>query len=232
MLISLLSNLKSDLFSGIVVFLVALPLCLGIATASGVEPFAGLISGIVGGLVVALLSGSRLSVSGPAAGLVVIVVEAIAQLGSFSAFLTAVLLAGCLQLLLGIIKAGNLAAYIPSSVIKGMLAAIGILLIINQFPLAVGLNKHESNGLDASLVNLSTPFGYVSLTAIVISIVGLGILFAWNHASLKRFTIIRSVPAPLVVVLAGVTFTWLLDAFAPHLAPRQRTVFRYWNLIL
>ena len=118
--VSRLSTLRSDVFAGVVVFLVALPLCLGIATASGVEPFAGLVSGIVGGLVVALLSGSHLSVSGPAAGLVVIVVSAIASLGSFSAFLCAVLIAGALQIGFGLLRAGRLASFVPVAVIKGL----------------------------------------------------------------------------------------------------------------
>ena len=132
-----LSTLPRDIVAGIVVFLVALPLCLGIANASGVEPFAGLVSGIVGGIVVALLSGSSLSVSGPAAGLVVIVVEGIAQLGSFSAFLLAVLLSGAMQFGFGMLQAGRFAAYVPSPVIKGMLAAIGLLLIVKQIPVCV-----------------------------------------------------------------------------------------------
>ncbi|WP_455775141.1 SulP family inorganic anion transporter, partial [Burkholderia stabilis] len=134
-----LSTLPRDIVAGIVVFLVALPLCLGIANASGVEPFAGLVSGIVGGIVVALLSGSSLSVSGPAAGLIVIVVEGIAQLGSFSAFLLAVLLSGVLQFGFGMLRAGRFAAYVPSPVIKGMLAAIGLLLIVKQIPFAFGI---------------------------------------------------------------------------------------------
>src|SRR5688572_10996486 len=130
--------LKNDLPSGVVVFLVALPLCLGIALASGAPLFSGLIAGIVGGTVIALASGSSLGVSGPAAGLTVIVFNAITELGSFDVFLVAVTLAGLLQILLGYLKAGIIGYYFPSNVIKGMLAAIGIILILKQIPHAVG----------------------------------------------------------------------------------------------
>ena len=129
-----LGSLGSDLPSALVVFLVALPLCLGIALGSGAPLFSGLIAGIVGGIVVGFLSGSQLSVSGPAAGLTAIVVVAIGKLQVYEAFLLAVVLSGIFQLVLGFIKAGILGDYIPSSVIKGMLAAIGLILILKQIP--------------------------------------------------------------------------------------------------
>lgn len=131
-------NLKKDLPSSIVVFLVALPLCLGIALASGAPLFAGVLTGIIGGIVVGTFSGSQLSVAGPAAGLTVIVLNAITKLGSYETFLLAIVLAGVFQMLLGILKAGTIANYFPSAVIEGMLAAIGIILIMKQFPHAVG----------------------------------------------------------------------------------------------
>src|SRR4051812_34204286 len=131
-------NLKKDIPSSIVVFLVALPLCLGIALASGAPLFAGILTGIIGGIVVGSVSGSQLSVAGPAAGLTVIVFNAIATLGSYETFLLAILLAGAMQIILGIVKAGTIANYFPSAVIEGMLAAIGIILIMKQFPHAVG----------------------------------------------------------------------------------------------
>ncbi|WP_322054250.1 SulP family inorganic anion transporter [Paraburkholderia bannensis] len=205
------TTLRSDLFAGIVVFLVALPLCLGIATASGVEPFAGLLSGIVGGLVVALLSGSHLSVSGPAAGLVVIVVSAIGTLGSFSAFLCAVLLAGALQVVFGLLRAGQLASFVPVPVIKGMLASIGLLLIVKQVPLAMG------GGAPASAGTLATPFGPVLLPALVLAAVSVALLFAWETPRAKRFALVRAVPGPLAVVALGIGMTVLLDRFAPAL---------------
>src|SRR5688500_7213651 len=134
-------NLKYDLPAGVVVFLVALPLCLGIALASGAPLFAGIIAGFVGGIIIGSLSGSALGVSGPAAGLTVIVLTAITSLGSYPVFLLAVVIAGVIQIILGIIKAGIIGYYFPSSVIKGMLAAIGLILIFNQIPHAVGFGK-------------------------------------------------------------------------------------------
>ncbi|KAE8753557.1 MULTISPECIES: SulP family inorganic anion transporter [Paraburkholderia] len=217
------STFQRDLLAGTVVFLVALPLCLGIANASGVEPFAGLVSGIVGGLVVAVLSGSRLSVSGPAAGLVVIVVDGIAQLGSFSAFLLAVLLSGAIQFGFGMLKAGRFAAYVPSPVIKGMLAAIGVLLIVKQFPLALGLfGANASAGSHAAARmagSVTTPFGSISLAACVLTLLSLAILVGWETRALRRFVLVRLIPAPLAVVLLGIGATLLLSLFAPSFAP-------------
>ncbi|WP_168789728.1 SulP family inorganic anion transporter [Paraburkholderia aromaticivorans] len=205
-----------DMFAGTVVFLVALPLCLGIANASGVDPFAGLLSGIIGGLVVALLSGSHLSVSGPAAGLVVIVVDGMTRLGSFPSFLMAVLLAGAMQFGFGLLKAGRFAAYVPSSVIKGMLAAIGLLLIIKQAPLAAGLANGSASGTTGTIV---TPFGAMSVAACAIAIVSLAILASWETRAARRFALVRHVPAPLAVVLFGISVTLLLDFAAPGFAP-------------
>jgi MFS superfamily sulfate permease-like transporter len=215
--VSRLSNLRSDVFAGIVVFLVALPLCLGIATASGVDPFAGLVSGIVGGLVVAVLSGSHLSVSGPAAGLVVIVVSAIASLGSFSAFLAAVLIAGALQIGFGLLRAGQLASFVPVAVIKGMLASIGIILIVKQIPLGVGL----VSGADANVAHaamLATPFGDLSMVTTALALVSLAMLFAWETPRAKRYAIVRMLPGPLAVVALGIGVTLALDVLAPALA--------------
>ncbi|PMS17685.1 hypothetical protein C0Z18_19730 [Trinickia dabaoshanensis] len=212
-----LSTLRSDVFAGIVVFLVALPLCLGIATASGVPPFAGLVSGIVGGLIVALLSGSHLSVSGPAAGLVVIVVSAIASLGSFSAFLAAVLIAGALQVAFGLLRAGRIASFVPAAVIKGMLASIGIILIVKQIPLAVGLiGEAESNLMHPGAV--STPLGAMLPVALALCTASVAILFAWETPQAKRYAFVRAVPGPLAVVALGIGVTVLLDRFAPPLS--------------
>ena len=135
------ANLKYDLPAGLVVFLIALPLCLGIALASGAPLFAGMIAGIVGGLVVGSLSGSHTSVSGPAAGLTAVVLVSIQQLGSFEAFLLAMVVAGVFQLILGFAKAGMIANYFPSNVIKGMLTGIGIIIILKQIPHALGYDK-------------------------------------------------------------------------------------------
>ena len=197
------STLRSDIFAGIVVFLVALPLCLGIATASGVAPFAGLVSGIVGGLVVALLSGSHLSVSGPAAGLVVIVVTAIASLGSFSAFLAAVPIAGALQVGFGLLRAGRVASYVPAAVIKGMLASIGIILIIKQIPLGAGLVAGaDSNSSHAATI--STPFGEILPVSLVLCAISVAMLVAWETPRAKRYAWVRAMPGPLAVVVLGI----------------------------
>jgi len=136
-----IKNLQSDLPASLVVFLVALPLCLGIALGSKVPLFSGIIAGVVGGIVIGVLSGSPLSVSGPAAGLTAIVAAAILKLPTFETFLLAVVIAGIIQLILGFLKAGILGDYVPNSVIKGMLAAIGIILILKQLPHLVGFDK-------------------------------------------------------------------------------------------
>ncbi len=209
-----------DMLAGVIVFFVALPLCLGIANASGVDPLAGLLSGMIGGLVVALLSGSQLSVSGPAAGLVVIVVDGIAKLGGFSAFLVAVALAGALQFVFGVLRAGRFAAYVPSSVIKGMLAAIGLLLIIKQVPLALGLASGASVGAGAAAPGmLATRFGAFSMTAMLVTLLSAAVLIGWDTPMLRRFTLVRALPSPLVVVALGIGVTLLLDAVAPGMAP-------------
>jgi carbonic anhydrase len=140
-------NLKYDLPSSLVVFFVAVPLCLGIALASGAPFFSGLIAGIVGGIIIGSLSNSQLSVSGPAAGLTAIVLAGINKLGAFETFLVAVFLAGAIQLLLGFLRAGSIANYFPSSVIKGMLTAIGIIIILKQIPHAVGYKADTEGSL-------------------------------------------------------------------------------------
>ncbi|WP_233886999.1 SulP family inorganic anion transporter [Paraburkholderia flagellata] len=201
-----LSAFARDLAAGTVVFLVALPLCLGIARASGAEPLTGLVSGIVGGIVVAALSGSRLSVSGPAAGLVVIVVDGIARLGSFSAFLIAVLLSGVLQFGFGMLRAGRLASYVPTPVIKGMLAAIGLLLVIKQVPLALGLRSSNDSG------SLTGALQSISPVVCAVAVLSLAILAGWETRALRRFALVRLVPAPLVVVVAGVSATLVCGA--------------------
>ncbi|WP_277182843.1 SulP family inorganic anion transporter [Caballeronia sp. BR00000012568055] len=213
-----LADFPRDIFAGTVVFLVAMPLCLGIANASGVEPFAGLLSGIIGGLVVALLSGSQLSVSGPAAGLIVIVVDGIAGLGSFSTFLLAVLLSGAIQFGFGLLKAGRFAAYVPSSVIKGMLAAIGLLLVIKQIPLAAGFANEGAPAASGAGV-LNTPLGPISIAACAVAVVSLAMLAGWETRAMRRFALVRAVPAPLAVVALGIGVTLLLDMLAPGFAP-------------
>jgi len=195
-------DLKYDFPASIVVFLVALPLCLGIAMASGAPLFAGILTGIIGGLVVASMSKSPLSVSGPAAGLTVIVLGAIEQLGAYETFLLAVVIAGVVQLILGIIKAGMIGNYFPSAVILGMLAAIGITIILKQIPLAFGLSEEHAFEIDAGggiAAFKDTIFGNISWAATIICLLSLIILIYW-----PKIKGLNKVPAPLVVVLLGI----------------------------
>ncbi len=181
-------NLLADLPASLVVFLVALPLCLGIALASGAPLVSGLVAGIVGGLVVAPLSGSQLMVSGPAAGLTAVVISAISTLGGFDTFLTAVVLAGIMQFGFGAARAGFIAKYFPSAVIKGMLAAIGIILVLKQVPHAMGydaeamgVEQFHAVGTENTFSTILHLAGRINPTAVVLSVVSLIILFLWDH---------------------------------------------------
>jgi MFS superfamily sulfate permease-like transporter len=203
--------LKNDLPSGLVVFLVALPLCLGIALASGAPLFSGIIAGIVGGIVVASASGSSLSVSGPAAGLTVIVLNAITELGSFDVFLLAVLIAGIIQIVLGYIRAGIIAYYFPSNVIKGMLAAIGIILILKQIPHAIGYDVDNEGDFDFLQADGQNTFSgilnainYIHPGALLIALISLSILILWERPFLKKYNFFKLVPGALIVVVIGV----------------------------
>lgn len=207
------ANLKYDLPAGLVVFLVALPLCLGIALASGAPLFSGLIAGIIGGTVIALFSGSDVSVSGPAAGLAVIVATAIENLGSFRIFLLAVAISGVIQILIGFLRAGVLGNYVPNAVIKGMLAAIGIVIILKQIPHALGRDDDfegdfdfflTSQGESNTLLDIVKAIYSADGTAVVISLLSLAVLLAWERPWLQRFRLFRLMPAPLLVVFLGI----------------------------
>lgn len=200
----------SDLSASIVVFLVALPLCLGIALGSGAPLFSGIIAGIVGGIVIGSLSGSQLSISGPAAGLTVIVATAILKLQVYEAFLLAVVVAGFFQLIFGFINAGILGDYVPNSVIKGMLAAIGLILILKQFPHLVGYDADFEGDETFVQVNSDNTFSgllqavnKIHPLAVVIGVVSLLILILWERPFMKKISLVKLVPGPLVVVLAG-----------------------------
>ncbi|MCF1753326.1 SulP family inorganic anion transporter [Mariniradius sediminis] len=218
------SQLSNDLPAGLVVFLVALPLCLGIALASGAPLFSGIIAGVIGGIVIGSLSGSHTSVSGPAAGLTVIVLNAITELGAFNIFLLAVVLAGIIQIVLGVLKAGVIGYYFPTSVIKGMLAGIGIILIIKQIPYAFGVNETKDldkyipfvNDLDAvmALKNLGNQ---LDVGAIIISAVSIGILILWDHPVIKKARFSKVIPGPLVVVLLGIGINKFFKFVIPSL---------------
>lgn len=206
-----LKYLKNDLPAGLVVFLVALPLCLGIALASGAPLFSGIISGIVGGTIVAFASGSQLSVSGPAAGLTVIVLNALQQIGSYEAFLLAVVLAGVLQILLGYLKAGIIGNYFPSNVIKGMLAAIGIILVLKQIPHAVGYDSDNEGDFyffqldgENTISEIFKSLNYIHPSALLITIVSLFILILWERPFLKNYSFFRTIPGALIVVVLGI----------------------------
>ena len=204
-------SLKTDALSGLVVFLVALPLCLGIAVASGAPPFAGIISGIIGGIVVGFLSNSNVSVSGPAAGLIAIVLVAITNLG-YEAFLLAIVIAGIFQLILGYAKAGSLSNYIPSGVIEGMLTGIGIIIIKKELPHAIGYDtEHEGDFFSYHIMDkadqgfwgeLLHSFNMAHTGIILVTIISIAILVAFNNiAFLKK---IKAIPGALVVVLVGI----------------------------
>jgi MFS superfamily sulfate permease-like transporter len=214
---------RQDLKAGITVFFVALPLCLAISLSSNTPLYAGLIAGIVGGIVVTMISGSHLSVSGPAAGLTAISAAAIAELGGLDLFFVSVAIAGCLQILLGILRLGGFTHFIPSSVIKGMLAAIGVLLIIRQLPLLVGYDQPEfwtrdlfnlfsfSHGFE----NISKFIHHSSAGTLVISVSSLLLLIFWKRKLSAR---IPAVPASFVVVVFGSLLAWLCSRYMPSLA--------------
>jgi len=205
-------NVGADLPASIVVFLVALPLCLGIALGSNAPNlFAGLIGGVIGGIVIGSLSGSQLSVSGPAAGLTAIVAAAIGKLPAWEAFLLAVVLAGMIQVAFGFMRGGLLGDYVPNSVIKGMLAAIGLILILKQFPHLVGFDKNfegDESFVQADQENtfseILKALNYLTPVAVIIGVLGLAIQVLWDKVLMKKSPVFKLIPAPLVVVLAGV----------------------------
>lgn len=206
-------DLVHDLPASVVVFFVALPLCLGIALASGAPLFAGIIAGIVGGIVVGAASGSPLGVSGPAAGLTVIVFAAIATLGSWQAFLVAVVLAGILQLIMGYLRLGLIAYYFPTSVIKGMLTGIGLIIILKQIPHALGYDKDfegdlsfQAAGDTNTLTDLLSAFDYINPGALLISATSLFILILWDVFLIKKHRLFELIQGPVVVVLLGIVF--------------------------
>lgn len=219
------SALGADIPSSVVVFLVALPLCLGIAVASDATPLSGIIAGIVGGIVVGAISGSHTSVSGPAAGLTVIVAGAIGASVSYEAFLCAVVLSGVIQIALGLVKAGMIGEYIPASVIKGMLAAIGLILILKQIPHLLGRDivpegveefaqNDGENTFSEILVSIQNP----TPTAIVMGFISILILVLWDLKKIKSLKFFQLFPGSLAVVIIGVLINEYLQLNAPELA--------------
>ena len=213
------SNLKYDAPASIIVFLVAVPLCLGIALASGAPLFSGIIAGIIGGIVVGALSGSQLGVSGPAAGLAVIVLNAIQDLGAFEIFLMAVVIGGLVQLLLGFAKAGIIGYYFPSSVIKGMLSGIGIIIILKQIPHAFGYDKDYEGNLafnqpdgHNTFSELFYMFEAISPGAVIITALSMGILVLWEQKFMKKIRLFQMVQGPLVVVAIGIILNLIFQS--------------------
>lgn len=214
-------NFKNDLPASIVVFFVALPLCLGIALASGAPLFSGLIAGIIGGIVVGSLSGSEIGVSGPAAGLAAIVLTAITALGGYENFLVAVVLGGVIQILFGVFRLGIIGYYFPSSVIKGMLTGIGIIIILKQIPYFFGIDKNPEgdfaflqfdgeNTFTELLKTLNALLsGNFAYGATIIALIGLGILILWSTVLSKKGKIFQLIQGPLVAVAAGIVYFFL-----------------------
>ncbi|MDO6759940.1 SulP family inorganic anion transporter [Tamlana sp. 2_MG-2023] len=205
--------IKNDLPSSIVVFFVALPLCLGIALASGAPLFSGVIAGIIGGVVVGALSGSKLGVSGPAAGLAAIVLTAIVSLGSYENFLVAVVLAGIIQIIFGVLKAGVIGYYFPSSVIKGMLTGIGIIIILKQIPHFFGYDA-EPEGADSFLEasgentfsSIFNIFDHLIIGSLVIGLIGLAVILFWDNVLAKKAKFFTVIQGPLIAVVLGIVF--------------------------
>jgi MFS superfamily sulfate permease-like transporter len=208
---SFFSQLKHDFPASIVVFLVAMPLCLGIALASGAPLFSGVISGIVGGIVVSLISRSPLGVSGPAAGLAVLVYAAIQELQSFEAFLLVVVLAGILQVVFGFLKAGVIAYFFPSSVIKGMLSGIGLIIIIKQIPYFFGITEDKGGMVILSenvggnaIAHVNQFLSDINMGSLVVALVALGILIIWEQNFMKRLSFTTMLSGPLVAVASSI----------------------------
>ena len=220
---NLFANLKSDFASGLVVFLVALPLCLGIALASGAPLFSGIISGVIGGIIVGYLSQSHISVSGPAAGLTAILLTAITDLGSFNSLLLAVLIAGLIQLTLGFIKAGSISNYFPTNVIEGMLAGIGVIIFLKQIPHAFGydpdfegdLSFFQQDGQN-TFSELFSVMNHIQLGSILITLISLAILIFWSKS--KFLNNLKLVPAALVAVIVSVVLNEIFKQTGSSLA--------------
>ena len=221
-------NLKNDLPASIIVFLVAVPLCLGIALASGAPLFSGIIAGIVGGIVVGAFSKSALGVSGPAAGLAVIVLTSIQELGAFEIFLLAVFIGGILQFILGLAQAGIIAYYFPSSVIKGMLAGIGVIIFLKQIPHSVGYDKDYEGSLSFeqpdghnTFSELFYMFEAINPTATMITLISLAILILWEQKFIKKFKFTQFIQAPLIVVALGIIINAMTQGSSWELSPEH-----------
>lgn len=219
---------KQDLPAGLVVFLVAVPLCLGIALASEAPVFSGLIAGIMGGVIVGFFSGSAVGVSGPAAGLAAIVATSIHDLGSFELFLAAVVIAGVIQVILGLVRLGIISAFFPNAVIKGMLAAIGLLIIFKQFPHAIGYDA-DFEGDEAffqadghnTFSEMYYSLNYVTFSAAAICLVSILLMLVWDTKTIQK-SVLRFIPGPLLVVILGIVATLAFEGTSWELVEAHR----------
>ncbi|WP_428655779.1 SulP family inorganic anion transporter [Runella sp.] len=223
-----LKYLNKDFSAGLAVFLVTLPLCLGIALASGAPLFSGLLAGVVGGMVVTLFSGSEVTISGPAAGLTIIVFDSIQRLGSYPNFLMAVVLAGIIQFLLGWLKAGRLSSFVPSSVISGMLVAIGIVIVLKQIPHALGWDADYEGEFEFSQADHRNTFSEIlealnhpAMGAIIISVICLGLIIWWSYLERRGIQFFKTIPGGVVVVLAGVLLNQAFRLWIPELSLKE-----------
>lgn len=215
-------TIKNDLPASIVVFFVALPLCLGIALASGAPLFSGLISGIIGGIVVGALSGSKIGVSGPAAGLAAIVATAIITLGSYEDFLVAVVLGGIIQLIFGVVRLGIIGYFFPSSVIKGMLTGIGIFIVLKEIPYFFGYEVPINGG--TTWKNIANSIQNISAGPTLIGVIGLAILILWDRVLSKKGRIFQLIQGPLVAVVVGIIFYMLTKSNANFALTEEQLV--------
>jgi MFS superfamily sulfate permease-like transporter len=215
--------------ASVVVLLVALPLCLGIALGSNAPLFSGIIAGIVGGIIIGFLSGSQLSVSGPAAGLTVIVAAGISKLTVYEAFILAVVISGIFQIIFGFLKAGVIGDYVPNSVIKGMLAAIGLILILKQFPHLIGYDADFAGDESFSQPDKENTFTEIisavrqtTTAAIIIGFVSILTLMLWEQKFFKTRKVFQWIPGPLVAVVCGILINWYFTNYNPGLALAQK----------
>lgn len=218
-------NFKKDLPASIVVLFVAIPLCLGIALASGAPLLSGIIAGVVGGILVGSLSKSSLGVSGPAAGLAVIVLNSISTLGGFEIFLLSVVIAGAIQIILGFLKAGVIGYYFPSSVIKGMLTGIGIIIILKQIPRAFGYDADFEGDLSfvqpdghTTFSELYYMFNLITPSALLIATISLTVMLVWDNILAKKHSLFKLLQGPIVAVMIGVLYQFLALKFWPGMA--------------
>lgn len=207
-------NWRQDMTAGFLVFLIALPLCLGIAVASGFPPMAGIISAVIGGLLVSRINGSHLTINGPAAGLIVVILASVQDLGQgdmlagYRYTLAAIVISGLLQVVLGFFKAGKLAAFFPATVVHGMLAAIGIIIMVKQLPMMVGVHVTDSGNMLEAIAHLPATLSFFVPKIALMALFAIGILLGWPHV---QHSMLKKIPAPLLVIMSGIVLGLMFD---------------------